>query len=119
MPLEQSGALAPDATTILSGDGDLGVERDRLGGRSRAEQQPPLFRMIQVWPKDRLTLPPAGWKCGKPTAPMAVAGWYDRRRHPWEGAPMSDMRRREFISLLGSAATVGRSAPARSSRRCQ
>jgi hypothetical protein len=31
---------APDATTILSrDDGDLEVERDRLGGRSRAEQQ--------------------------------------------------------------------------------
>ena len=42
------------------GDGDLGVERDRLGGRSRAKQQPPLFRTIQVCPKDRLTLPPAG-----------------------------------------------------------
>ena len=31
------------------------VERDRLGGRSRAEQQPPLFSTIQVCPKDRLT----------------------------------------------------------------
>src|SRR5262249_19529538 len=25
------------------------------------------FRPIQVCPKDRLTLPPAGWRCGKPT----------------------------------------------------
>src|SRR5262245_49547864 len=25
------------------------------------------FRTIQVCPKDRLTLPPAGWRCGKPT----------------------------------------------------
>ena len=31
------------------------VERDRLGGRSRAKQQPPLFSTIQVCPKDRLT----------------------------------------------------------------
>ena len=31
-------------------------------------------------------------------------GWYDRRRHPWEGAPMSGMRRREFVALLGGAA---------------
>ena len=28
------------------------VERDRLGGRSRAKQQPPLFSTIQVCPKD-------------------------------------------------------------------
>ena len=42
----------PDARTILSGDDrDLGVERDRLGGRSRPEQQPPLFRAIQIWPR--------------------------------------------------------------------
>ena len=46
---------------ILSRDyGDLGVERDRLGGRSRAEQQPPLFSTIQVWPKDRLIRVPPG-----------------------------------------------------------
>ena len=51
------------------------VERDRLGGRSRAKQQPPLFSTIQVCPKDRLTRPPAGWKCGKPTAPWrSLAG---------------------------------------------
>jgi hypothetical protein len=25
------------------------------------------FRTIQVCPKDWLTLPPAGWRCGKPT----------------------------------------------------
>jgi hypothetical protein len=31
------------------------VERGRLGGRSRAKQQPPLFSTIQVGPKDRLT----------------------------------------------------------------
>ena len=38
---------APGATTILSrNDGDLGVRRDRLGGRSRAKQQPPRFRTI-------------------------------------------------------------------------
>src|SRR3954470_17634193 len=80
---------APDATTILSrDDGGLGVECGRLGGRSRAKQQPPLFRTIQVCPKDRLRIPPAGWRCGKPTAPMAVPSWYGRRRHPWEGAPM-------------------------------
>jgi hypothetical protein len=41
-------------------------------GRLRAEQQPPLFRAIQVWPKDRLRIPPAGWKCGKRTAAVAV-----------------------------------------------
>ena len=39
-----------------------GVERDRLGGNSRAKQQPPLFSTIQVWPKDRLRIPPAGWR---------------------------------------------------------
>ena len=84
MPLEQSGALAPDATTILSGDGDLGVERDRLGGRSRAKQQPPLFRTFQVCPKDRLTFPPDASDRPRPALPS----WYNRRRHPWEGAPM-------------------------------
>ena len=36
----------------IEADGDLGVERDRLDGRSRAEQQPPLFSTIQVCPKD-------------------------------------------------------------------
>ena len=41
------------------------VERDRLGGRSRPEQQPPLFRAIRIWPKDRLRIPPAGWKCSQ------------------------------------------------------
>src|SRR4051812_1923166 len=49
---------APDATTILSrDDGGLGVECGRLGGRSRAKQQPPLFRTFQVCPKDRLIFP--------------------------------------------------------------
>ena len=63
------------------------VERDRLGGNSRAEQQPPLFRTIQVCPKDRLRLPPAGWKCGKPTAPGGslagmIGGGTRGRGHP-------------------------------------
>ena len=45
-PISRTWETAPDATTILSrDDGDLRVERDRLGGRSRAEQQPPLFRL--------------------------------------------------------------------------
>ena len=53
------GAIRQDDT--IEGDGDLGYERDRLDGRSRAEQQPPLFSTIQVCPKDRLNHGPAGW----------------------------------------------------------
>ena len=56
----------------IESDGDLGAERDWLGSRSRAKQQPPLFSTIQVGPKDRLRIPPAGWKCGKRTAAVAV-----------------------------------------------
>ena len=29
-----------------------------------------------------------------------------RQRHPWEGAPMFVMRRREFVSLLGGVAAA-------------
>jgi hypothetical protein len=61
---------APDATTILSrDDGGLGVECGRLGGRSRAKQQPPLFSTIQVCPGPAAHSTARLGRCGKPPAP--------------------------------------------------
>jgi Resolvase, N terminal domain len=63
---------------------------------------PPRFRTIQACPKDWLTFHRQAPDASNRLRP-AVPSWYDRRRHPWEGAPMSVIRRREFITLLGSA----------------
>ena len=46
------------------------------------------FRTIQVCPKDRLTFPRQAPDASNRLRP-AVPSWYDRRRHPWEGAPCS------------------------------
>jgi hypothetical protein len=71
---------APDARIILSRDyGDLGVERNRLGGRSRAEQQPLYSVGIQVRPKDQLIRVPPGvgatmrGRCGAEFIPALLA----------------------------------------------
>ena len=71
------------------------------GERPAAHQ----FRAIQARPKDRLTLPRQAPDASNRLRP-AVPSWYDRRRHPWEGAPMFGMKRREFITLLGGAAVA-------------
>jgi ABC-type uncharacterized transport system substrate-binding protein len=104
-------ARAPgELTETRSGRQDDTIEGDGglsgIGSAAARSRTTPRFRTIQLCPKDWLTRDPAGWKCGKPTAPMAVPSWYDRRRHPWEGAPMSVIRRRELITLLGCSAAA-------------
>jgi hypothetical protein len=47
-----------------SGAHDPTADSGTLG----SQQQPPRFRTIQVRPKDRLSLVPAGSTCGKPAA---------------------------------------------------
>jgi putative ABC transport system substrate-binding protein len=66
----------------------------------------PDFRTIQVCPKDRLTLSLAGSKMRQNRLRPAAPSWYDRRGGIGEEAPMSGMGRREFVSLLGSAAAT-------------
>ena len=72
-----------------AGDGDLEVEPDRLGSRSRAKQQPPLFSTIQTCPKDRFTLHRQAEDAAKELPRWPPACWYDRRRHRGREPPCS------------------------------
>ena len=62
------------------------VMHPRTGPRTAALR--PRFRTIKVCPKDRLTLPRQAPDASN-RLHAAVPNWYDRRRHPWEGAPCS------------------------------
>src|SRR5215510_4604854 len=61
-----------------------------FGWQHRRVGTPPRFRTIQVWPKDFSA------------SLQQVERAADRQRRG--GSPMSDMRRRAFITLLGGAA---------------
>jgi len=63
------------------------------------------FRTFQVCPKDQ---PPkfrqahdASNRLRWRLRPAKI-----RRRHPWEGAPMPSVRRRDFVALIGGAAVA-------------
>ena len=61
--------------------------------------------LIENCPKDQLTFQRQAPDASSRLRP-AVPSWYDWRRHPLGGSPMFSMRRREFVSLLGSAAAA-------------
>ena len=69
--LQNGGAAAPQSRTLDFSDPPLRPCRATrtVGWTGRNP-----FRTIQVCPKDRLTFPPAGSRCGKPPAP-SVPSW--------------------------------------------
>jgi putative ABC transport system substrate-binding protein len=77
----------------------------RTLARARAHRAP-RFRTIQVCPKDRLTLPLAGWKMRQTDLAGAAAGLVYDVGGTWGGSRMLDLRRRSFITLLGGAAAA-------------
>src|SRR5215813_9170071 len=74
----------------------------RRGHRGHSQKLSPRFRTIQICPKDLLPTAREALACGRPAARvrrlMVVT--------PGRERPMSEIRRREFISLLGAAATA-------------
>ena len=52
----------------IIGDFFNGIDPVQTSAPFGRQQRPLRFRTIQVRPKDRLTLVPAGWGCGKPPA---------------------------------------------------
>ena len=112
-PLDLPSSLVQLRSAVWTGDtrdtrpdSDIGLRRGHAGGTIQSEHPAaPRFRTIQVGPKDRLTLPPAGLRA----ASQPAHG--DRLLVLWSAAqgrrrPMSDLTRREFITLLGGAAVV-------------
>src|SRR5262249_42850460 len=74
----------------------------RRGHRGHSQKLSPRFRTIQICPKDLLPTAREALACGRPAA---------RGRRllvvtPGRERPMSEIRRREFISLLGAAAAA-------------
>src|SRR5215471_11747373 len=77
-----------------------------LAGGTLRGRLTPRFRTIQVWPKD---LPSVLRQVEDAVNRMpSPYGWprWRRRRPTGEEVPMSSIRRREFITLLGGAAGV-------------
>src|SRR6516165_7213184 len=77
-----------------------------LAGGTLRGRLKPRFRTIQVWPKDLPSvLRQVEGAVNRMPSPSGWPRW--RRRHPTgEEVPMSSIRRREFITLLGGAAAA-------------
>jgi putative tryptophan/tyrosine transport system substrate-binding protein len=82
------------------------IDPDRPSARARQCIAAPRFRTIQVCPKDRLTVPPAGSLMRQTARTRRSLGGMIGCGGTPEGAPMHSMRRREFVSLLAGAAAA-------------
>jgi hypothetical protein len=86
------GTKIPQCRDLLAHRGVLSSRLEAQEGRQRSS---PRFRTIQVWPKDL----PALLRQAEREVDRAAGGKAG-------GSPMSDLRRREFISRLGGAAAA-------------
>jgi hypothetical protein len=98
----------PHRTTVLRGD-----VLSLFGGKGWDQQHPALLQNNSDLPKD---VPAARWQAdGRRTARAVDCGGRIGGAYPRGGSRMLDMRRRDFITLLGGAAPHGRSLRGRSS----